>query len=106
MKFITTQYKRTLVIALVVCAISSISVTEVNAGSSLRNGVKGAAAGALIGAAIGGGDGAAKGAMIGGGVGILTGSNDRDRHRKHKRHKKNKKHRKQRDRAKHYKRRR
>ena len=106
MKQMTIPFRRSLLIALIVFASLSVSITEVNASSSLRKGIKGAAAGALIGAAIGGGDGAAKGAMIGGGVGIIAGANDRDRHIKHKRHKKkNKKRRNQRDRAEHYRRR-
>jgi hypothetical protein len=103
MKTRKAQLTRLLIITLLGCVIFAASVTNVQAGSSLRNGVKGAAAGALIGAAIGGSDGAAKGAMIGGGVGILTGSNDR-RHRNDRR--RHKKHKNKRKRAKQYKRRR
>jgi len=82
----TTFMKRTFVIALLALAIMASTVGTVNAGSSFRSGVKGAAAGALIGAAIDGSDGAAKGAMIGGGVGLIAGGNDRN-HRKNRRNK-------------------
>ena len=108
MKTNKNKFMRLFIITLLGGLIFAASVTQVQAGSSLRKGVKGAAAGALIGAALGGSDGAAKGAMIGGGVGIIAGSNDRnrrnDRHR-NDRHR-NKKHRNKRNRAKQYKRRR
>lgn len=91
MKITKNQMKRTLIVALLAFAVIATSITDVQARSSLRNGVKGAAAGALIGAALDGSDGAAKGAMIGGGVGILTGSNDNRRHNNKRRHK-NKRH--------------
>ena len=104
MKIRTTQMKRTLIIALVAFAVIATSITDVQAGRALRKGIQGAAAGALIGAAIGGSDGAAKGAMIGGGVGIISGSND---NRRGNRHRRNDRHRKQhRRRAKQHRRRR
>jgi hypothetical protein len=84
MKTRKTQLKRMLMVTLLGCVIFAGSVTNVQAGSSLRKGVKGAAAGALIGAAPGGSEGAAKGAMIGGGVGILAGSDDKRRNKRHK----------------------
>jgi len=83
------QMKRPLVVALITLAILAASIGSVHAGKTLRTGIKGAAAGALVGAVIGGSDGAAKGAMIGGGVGLLKGASDNN-----KRKKRNKKHRK------------
>ena len=44
------QVKRMLVIALIAFAIIASSVTDVQAGRALRKGVRGAAAGALVGA--------------------------------------------------------
>jgi len=92
------QTKRLLIAALMASAILAGSISNVQAGKTLRTGLKGAAAGALVGAVIGGSDGAAKGAMIGGGVGLLKGASDNN-----KRKKRNKKNRK---RAEQYKRRR
>lgn len=86
MKIRNIKLNRMLIVALISLAVIATSITDVQAGRAVRQGVKGAAAGALIGAAVGGSDGAAKGAMIGGGVGILTGSNDNRRRHKNKRH--------------------
>ena len=95
MKFNSNPFKRTLVVAMISSTIILASITDAEAGRALRKGIKGAAAGALIGAALGGGDGAAKGAMIGGGVGIIAGSGDNKRHRRNKGHKKHRKRAKQ-----------
>ncbi len=79
------QKRRTLIVALMTAAIVVASISNANAGRVLRKGVKGAAAGALVGAVIGGSDGAAKGAMIGGGVGLVKGASDKRRHKRNKR---------------------
>ena len=84
------------------------TIGTVHAGDTLKKGVIGAAAGALIGAAVDGSEGAAKGALIGGGAGLVAGAldddDDRRRHKnkKWKKKKHKKKHRKHRDRVIHH----
>ncbi len=79
------QLRRTLIVTLMTTAIIVASISNAHAGRVLRKGVKGAAAGALVGAVVGGSDGAAKGALIGGGVGLVKGASDKRRHKRHKR---------------------
>ena len=78
------QHRRTIIVTLMISAITVASISNAYAGSTLRKGVKGAAAGDLVGAVIGGSDGAAKGALIGGGVGLVKGASDNRRHKRHK----------------------
>ena len=79
-----------------------ISLGTAHAGDTLKKGVIGAAAGALIGGAVDGSEGAAKGAMIGGGVGLVAGALDDDDDRHHHKNKKRKKKHKHRDRVHHH----
>ena len=81
------QLRRAIIVALITFSIIVTSISTVQAGRALRTGVKGAAAGALVGAVIGGSDGAAKGAMIGGGVGLVKGASDKKKRKKRKKNK-------------------
>jgi len=106
MSLLTKSSKRP-ALAIICIALAMLLSVHAQANDTLKKTLGGAAAGALIGAAMDGSAGAVKGAAIGGGaglaIGVLTDDDDKKRNR-NKNKKKNKKRKKQhqRDRVNHH----